>query len=1242
MSDLADFHLDGPFDQDRRLTYYNTELSLAGWALLPDSNCRLAVYAGDLLLGSITPSEFRADLILAFPWLAPDATAGFNTTIQLPPGLVDDNPGLQIRVAMERDGRVVKESFWGVTKSIPRLEFYIDEARIANGKLLCDQRNARFYGWAVCQEAIEGISADLGENLRITAQYGITRPDVFAVRPNNPNGSSAGFSLFVPLVPADCESIEFSITLASGTVLVRRFELSVQTDAVAVPSFRRLSFAETHFLSSRLASPAPRPCFVILPQPISSETTPSPNVELQATIASILVIAKHGIQPKILIHADCLPAAAPVPAGCDSFRSGTDLSRELGGNLDEWIICLREGDTIAPGLGLFLHNWERSQNSFAYWDETAVSPRRARTLYKVPGAPFITLLNHDFIGRGWAVRISDALLENLAAGDIASYLLSIPLAAFRTPAACAHIPEVLSRHVYQADDLTPGRAETAARNHVLAEIELLYGPLSLQSGHLTLACADADLPRISVIIPTIGTAGRVITCLRGLRDGTDYPNLEIVVVDHMPFAPQFLPMKRQIRNYADQVLSMIGPFNWSRFNNFGAALATGSVFLFLNDDIEVRDPQWLRRLLPYVSQASVGAVAPSLLTPQGSIQSCGVSLFDGEGAARNDYAFTDAQTAIGEGLNLVPRNCTSLLGAAILTRREIFTAMGGFEEALPLTFNDLEYHMKLHAAGYQVAVIPTAALIHFEKTSRALIQEKPLEDLYDRKWRRRHLLGDPFIHPAFETDTGMYKVHREPGDIIWSRNVAALRQDVQRILVLRLDHIGDFTLSIPAFRLLRGTFPNAKIDVVVGPWNRTLAERLQLFDRVMLFNFYAERSGDGRELDESASRQIFRSLLADQSYDLAIDLRLDGDTRQLLTLVDAEFRAGFSEGLLHPWLDISLEWAGNLRSWRKNASATDEVRRLIMTVADRFPITTSLDENQWQPGRLPRYMDGGASANSADTRTEDKTLPPRRLQVIIHPFAGNEIKMWPAAKWRDLVALLHADGINVLMVGAANDAIRDADTVQSLTQAGAVNALGVYSLDELLDVIAAADCFIGCDSGPKHLAASAGIPVIGLQSSFVDPVMWGPMNAGGVSLIRNVQCGPCYIDVATKCPRQVACMTQISVADVYSQAHRVLTTPILADRPVTYPEIPDAGERLASTGIVLLQLPRPTVNAPLPQNGSVVASNDDNRTQEPAPSPALDPSPANKAGKRKTRVSVASTAARRPNGKRGTAKRAGL
>ena len=1156
MNDFADFHIDGPFADGNRLTYVGTALRVTGWAILPAENYRLAVYAGEQWLGCITPSGSRADLLIAFPSLAKESTPGFTTSITLPRGLAEANPDLQIRIAIERDGKVVKENRWGLTKGLPWLEFNIDEARVVDGKLVCDQRNLRFYGWATCQEAISGISADLGENESMTVQFGITRSDAFAVHPDNPNGANIGFSLFIAQLPPDCDSITFSVLLKTGAVLTRRFELSVEVEPESIPRFRSLAFAESYFLTRKTDRLVSRPCFVILPNESSSTPAVEPTSEsvdlpeqahndTSSTLASILANNSANIQPVILIHADCTPlSVAAMSARIDKFRDGADLSRAMQDLENEWVICLRDGDTVSANLALFLSSRQWADKSFIYWDETVATGTRARTLHKVPGAPFLTLLHYNFIGRGWAARITDEMLTSLTDGNPGEYMLSVPLTAFQIPTACAHIPELLSRHIYASSQHELTGQEIAARNHVLKRVDSIYGPLSfapnasgaVPAGHLVLRCEDSDLPRISVIIPTIGTARRILECLRGLRERTDYPNLEIVVIDHMPFKPEFLGLKRQVREYADRVLPMIGPFNWSRFNNAGAALATGDVFLFLNDDVEMLDPQWLRRLLPYLSQDPVGAVGPRLLTAQGTIQSCGVSLIDGEGAARNDYAFTDAEARIGDGINLVPRNCSSLLGAAILTRRNVFAEMGGFEEALPLTFNDLDYHMKLRAAGRQVAIVPTSSLVHFEKTSRALIEEKTLEEIYDRKWRRQHLLGDPYIHPACETESGMYKIHREPGEILWNRNISALREDVRSILVMRLDHIGDFTLTVPAFRQLRRDFPNAHIHAVVGPWNQALARHLNVFDEVTSFNFYNERSGDGRELDENASRQKFRELMRGQDYDLAIDMRLDGDTRLLLTLVEARFRAGFSQGLLHPWLDISLEWSGNLRSWRKNNSVADDMRLLIMTVADRFPSAVPQAEDHWHPEAAMPPQGDTDSAGALATITG--SIRPRR--VIIHPFAGNEIKMWPDVKWRDLVHLLHEDGITVLLIGSAQDAIRMADMVEALVQAGAVNAAGAHSLDELLPLIAGADCLVGCDSGPKHLAASVGIPVVGLQSGFVDPVMWGPMNLHGVSLIRNVRCAPCYIDDATLCPRKVACMTQISVADVYRQVHRAL------------------------------------------------------------------------------------------------------
>ena len=118
-------------------------------------------------------------------------------------------------------------------------------------------------------------------------------------------------------------------------------------------------------------------------------------------------------------------------------------------------------------------------------------------------------------------------------------------------------------------------------------------------------------------------------------------------------------------------------------------------------------------------------------------------------------------------------------------------------------------------------------------------------------------------------------------------------------------------------------------------------------------------------------------------------------------------------------------------------------------------------------------------------------------------------------------------------------------------------------------------------------------------------------------------------------------MTQISVADVYTQAHRVLATPVLTDRPVEYQETLEADDRLAAAGIVSLQLPHPAVNAP-PRNSIPVPSNHDDAMPKPAPAPTLDTSATDQVSKRKVRVSEASQAARKSGEVPKAPKRAGL
>jgi len=138
---------------------------------------------------------------------------------------------------------------------------------------------------------------------------------------------------------------------------------------------------------------------------------------------------------------------------------------------------------------------------------------------------------------------------------------------------------------------------------------------------------------------------------------------------------------------------------------------------------------------------------------------------------------------------------------------------------------------------------------------------------------------------------------------------------VHSILLLKLDHLGDFITSLPAIRAVRAHFPAAHITLAVGSWNEALAIETGLADKVVPFDAFSRNPVEDGYLDMAARAEAF-SALANGPYDLAIDLRTFPDTRGLLARVDATHRAGIGSRTTFPFLDIALpvdiaaEWLG--------------------------------------------------------------------------------------------------------------------------------------------------------------------------------------------------------------------------------------------------------------------------------------------------------------------------------------------
>ena len=225
-------------------------------------------------------------------------------------------------------------------------------------------------------------------------------------------------------------------------------------------------------------------------------------------------------------------------------------------------------------------------------------------------------------------------------------------------------------------------------------------------------------PSITAIIPTRDHASVLAACLDGLLDGTDYPALDILVADNGSLEPPTRELLDRVRARGVGVLPCPGPFNFSAINNRAAAQAAGELLLFLNNDITMPDPGWLKAMASLSAGPGIGAVGAKLLYPDGTLQHGGVVLGMGGvaghvhlGAAGDDPGYF--------GRLATAQEVSAVTAACLLMPARHFAAVGGFDaEHLAVAFNDVDLCLRLRRAGLRVLWTPQAVLHHWESKSR--------------------------------------------------------------------------------------------------------------------------------------------------------------------------------------------------------------------------------------------------------------------------------------------------------------------------------------------------------------------------------------------------------------------------------------------------------------------------------------------------------------------------------------------
>ena len=291
------------------------------------------------------------------------------------------------------------------------------------------------------------------------------------------------------------------------------------------------------------------------------------------------------------------------------------------------------------------------------------------------------------------------------------------------------LPFVLSHWQPERLELTEEqarwRADQLAR-HLKQQGEALRDaiPHPHQPGCFQLQWALPAAQRCCIVIPTRDRAELLEACLesvwrtRGLASAA--VDIQFVVVDNGSEEPATQELFSRWRlKLAERFAVLPDPrrFNWSALNNSAAASSDAELLLFLNNDIEALESGWLEAMAAQALRADVGCAGAVLLYPDHTIQHAGV-VVGMHGGADHAYAGLPYPCAVHRGRPQLLTTWGAVTGACLMVRRSLFEQVGGFDEAFPVEFNDIDFCLRLQQLGYRHVVVPEAVLLHYESQSR--------------------------------------------------------------------------------------------------------------------------------------------------------------------------------------------------------------------------------------------------------------------------------------------------------------------------------------------------------------------------------------------------------------------------------------------------------------------------------------------------------------------------------------------
>lgn len=755
-------------------------LIVSGWTLTESGHARIEAIVNGEPRGVIEYGEPRPDAAALYPGFPAGANCGFSGEISVG-DLPDGFHEVTIRIsATDVDSAEISTTFEVDNHAFEsgRIIGRIDQP--VRGAWFIPRELATVTGWVMAPSGIRSLESLVDGQPRGRVDHGALRPDIGKRRRQYPNADHSGFSGSMPMQGLEPGSHELTVLVTANDGQQMEFSTRIEIDGThtidgGVPILNRHYREWLEKRTARVLAAGQQPIEPDHPLLIEAIVTIDGDIEdlLEALAASIRAQSYRHWRLTLIDAGGASEATRALARRLTesderiAYRQPTDRSAiedandVLAQSKADWVGFLPPGVILAPSAfgALVKTLLDTPQASLIYTDEDRIDPgstTRWNPFFKPDWSPDL-MMAMNYLGPltlfdRQAVAAVGGLREDVKGAEVYDLALRVSEGAGRI----VHLPEVLVTTLADAPaEYEPwhlsawNEAERRAITDTLARrndngcVER-----GLHPGTWRVRYALDDPPGVTAVIPTGGKMHLLRPCLEDLLGKTNYPNLEILLVDNST-GDQVERLVSELSAHHPNVRRIVDaqtPFNYSALINAAIPHVSTPLVLMLNDDITVIDPDWLTAMVEQAQRPEVGIVGAKLIFPDDTIQHAGVVLGPFGGSIHIFKRLPSDNPGYFD-LPDVVRNCSAVTFACALLDRRVFDELGGLDaENLPVAFNDTDFCLRAREAGYEVLYTPHAALYHHESVTKTVIAH-PNEIGYLRERWRHVIEHDPYYNP---------------------------------------------------------------------------------------------------------------------------------------------------------------------------------------------------------------------------------------------------------------------------------------------------------------------------------------------------------------------------------------------------------------------------------------------------------------------------------------------------------------